>query len=140
MSDRIRHLCRITAAAAAGRREHLDAWYRAARGDGIALGDLQEATLQVFLFAGYPRTIDAFEALDAPTPPPLEPARGDFEARGRELFERIYGPHAPEVLDKLDALHSDFRRFVVRDAYGQVLGRPFLAVEERELMAVAMLA
>ncbi len=104
------------------------------------MADLQEATLQVFLFAGYPRTIDAFECLDAETTPPSEAADIDLEKRGRELFAQIYGPHKQTVLDKLDAWHPDFARFVIRDAYGQVLGRPFLPVLERELMAVAMLA
>ena len=142
-AKRIRLLCSTAAAAALGRRDLLSPLYSEALQAGIELRDLQETTLQVFLFAGYPRTIVAFEALSAAAPcdapPPTEPDRPDLDKRGRELFARIYGPHTDRVLDLLRSLHPDFQRYVVRDAYGQVLARPFLPVEERELLAVAML-
>jgi len=140
---RVGHLTRIAAAAAAGRRELLRAWYPEALAAGLPLPYLQEATLQVFLFAGYPRTIDAFEELfaacDAPEPAPREAHPPDLVSRGEHLFARVYGVHADAVRKKLDVLHHDFARFVLRDAYGQVLGRPFLPIAERELMAVSML-
>lgn len=137
---RVRRLARIAAAAATGRREALAEFLREAV-PALPRADLQEALLQVFLFAGYPRGITAFEALAevAAGPPPTE-APGDFAARGEEVFRAVYGPHAAEVKRKLAALHPDFARFVLRDAYGQVLGRPFLGIGEREAMAVAMLA
>lgn len=139
------HLPRIAAAAAAGHRDLCRRWCREALDGGVPVADLQEAALQVFLFAGYPRGIDAFEdlytALDGEAPAPaVEGAPGDLLARGRALFARIYGPHTEPVLAKLSLLHPDFARFVLRDAYGQVLGRPFLGILVRELMAVAMLA
>ncbi|MHC4972783.1 MAG: carboxymuconolactone decarboxylase family protein [Planctomycetota bacterium] len=143
---RTRHLGRITAAAAAGRRQPLAGWYRAALAEGIPAADLQEATLQVFLFAGFPRTLAAFEelklGLDGAEPAPPQEGEGDVDhaARGREVFGRIYGRHAEAVAGKLHDLHPDFARFVLRGAYGRVLGRPFLSIQERELMAVAMLA
>jgi 4-carboxymuconolactone decarboxylase len=138
-------LCRAVAAAAVGQRARLGPTYRAALRAGAEPAALQEATLQVFLFAGYPRTIDAFEELaavlgPAAPAPPREPSPPDLRARGREVFEKVYGPHAPAVLEKLQRLHPDFARFTLRDAYGQVLGRPFLPLAARELLAVAMLA
>jgi alkylhydroperoxidase/carboxymuconolactone decarboxylase family protein YurZ len=140
---RLHHLTRIAAAAAKGRRDLLRDWYPSALAEGMPAGDLHEATLQVFLFAGYPRTLDAFQEL-APlaggTTPPLEPDPGDLLARGRQFFDRIYGRHADTVAAKLEALHPDFARYVMTDAYGQVLARPFLPARERELMAVSMLA
>lgn len=140
---RVRHLARIAAAAAAGRRKALAEGYLGARAAGIPVEDLQEATLQVFLFAGYPRAIAAFlefaDAFPGAAPARTEPA-ADFAARGEEVFKAVYGPHAAEVKRKLGALHGDLARFILRDAYGQVLGRPFLGLEEREVMAVAMLA
>jgi len=141
---RIRHLAGIAVAAAQGERGRLPTLYQAAVDDGVAVADLFEATLQVFLFAGYPRTIDAFQALRAvvgdEAMPPLEPAPADLPERGQATFEAVYGPHTQIVIDKLNALHPDFARFVLRDAYGQVLGRPFLSLIDRELLAVAMLA
>ena len=141
---RIERLARIVAAAAVGRTAELSALYREAHQSGIAAGDLAEATLQVFLFAGYPRTIPAFQALREAVPepgePPLEPDRRDFTERGRETFEKVYGKHTEVVLGMLTELHPDFARYVIHDAYGQVLGRPFLPLVERELLAVAMLS
>jgi alkylhydroperoxidase/carboxymuconolactone decarboxylase family protein YurZ len=137
------HLPRIAAAAATGQRDLCRRWCREALDEGVPVRDLQEAALQVFLFAGYPRGIDALEdvreAAGAPPPPPVH-APDDAAAEGRALFARIYGPHTETVLAKLEALHPDLARFVVRDAYGQVLGRPFLGIVDRELLAVAMLA
>ncbi|MFQ5844938.1 MAG: carboxymuconolactone decarboxylase family protein, partial [Planctomycetota bacterium] len=136
-------LCRTAAAAARGRADLLRAACAEALRAGVPLCDLQEAILQVFLFAGYPRAIVAFETLSAVAPdwtaPPVEAGPPDPEARGRELFERIYGEHSGRVLDRLEALHPELELFILRDAYGRVLGRPFLPVAERELMAVAML-
>ncbi len=110
----------------------------------IAPGDLYEATLQVFLFAGYPRAINAFDLLAATLGeggggPPREEHPPDLLARGDALFRRVYGADAERVLEKLRRLHPEFCLYVLRDAYGQVLGRPFLPLIERELMAVAML-
>lgn len=137
----MKHLARIAAAAVLGHRERLRGLLQSALDDGVEGAVLQEATLQVFLFAGYPRAIDAFEELRAlvDTPPPSEPA-GDYEARGRELFARIYGDRAGTVEEWLRDLHPDFARFTLQHAYGQVMTRPFLPARERELMAVAMLA
>jgi len=140
---RSRHLCRIVAAAAIGWKEQLSAWYGTALADGVEPDALFEATLQVFLFAGYPRTIDAFAALRGvvgDVRAPLEPKAKDLPARGRKVFEQVYGDHTKPVLAFLEGLHHDFARFLIRDAYGQVLGRPFLKMVDRELMAVSMLA
>ncbi len=138
---RVRHLARIAAAAAVGRGDALPGLFREALA-AVPRADLQEAALQVFLFAGYPRGIAAFEALAEAAPGDKAPTEqpGDFTARGDEVFKAVYGPHAAEVKRKLAALHGDFARFVLKDAYGQVLGRPFLGLKEREAIAVAMLA
>jgi len=141
---RIRRLARIVAAAAVGRTDELPGLYAEALEANISAEDLAEATLQVFLFAGYPRTILAFQALRAVAgadwQPPLEKNPPDFAKRGLQTFEKVYGKHTEVVLEMLRSLHPDFARYVIHDAYGQVLGRPFLPLVERELLAVAMLA
>ena len=131
-----------------GRTDELPRLYSEAHQAGISADDLAEVTLQVFLFAGYPRTILAFQALRAAVggavgddwQPPLEENAPDFAERGLETFEKVYGKHTEVVLGMLRSLHPDFARYVIHDAYGQVLGRPFLPLVERELLAVAMLA
>ena len=137
-------LARIAAAAAVGRGDELPGLYREASEVGVPAADLAETTLQVFLFAGYPRTIVAFQALAEAMPgdwePPQEPESADFAERGLATFRQVYGKHTETVLEMLDSLHPDFARYVIHDAYGQVLGRPFLPLVEREILAVAMLS
>ena len=136
-----KHLVQIAAAAAQGDRDRLSGLYRAALDDGVEAKVLLEATLQVYLFAGYPRTIDAFLALREHTDEAadIEPA-GDYEERGRVHFSRIYAGKADKVEAMLGGLHPDFARLTLRNAYGDVMTRPFLPPLVRELMAVAMLA
>jgi 4-carboxymuconolactone decarboxylase len=137
-------LTRLGAAAAGGRADVLDVLFPEALADGVPAGDLKEMILQAVLYAGYPRAIDAFGRLDGCLPdadaPPVEPDAEGIEARGRALFQEIYGEHTDRVLAKLRRFHPDFERSILRDAYGRVLARPFLPVLERELIAVAMLA
>ena len=141
---RIQRLARIAAAAAGGRTDELPRLYAEAHDGGVSAEDLAEVTLQVFLFAGYPRTILAFQALRGALgtdwQPPLEENPPDFAERGLQTFQSVYGKHTEVVLEMLRSLHPDFARYVIHDAYGQVLGRPFLPLVERELLAVAMLA
>ena len=122
-TKRERSLTRIAAAAAAGETERLDRELRAAVAEGLSGTDLREAILQVFLFAGFPRAITAFERLElahAEGAGATEEEPADVEERGAELFSLIYGEHTDRVLGKLERLHPDFRRMIVRDAYGRV--------------------
>ena len=141
---RIQRLARIAAAASVGRTDELPALYADALDADVSAADLAEVTLQVFLFAGYPRTILAFQALRGVVGDDWQPTQEenapDFAERGLETFEKVYGKHTEVVLGMLRSLHPDFARYVIHDAYGQVLGRPFLPLVERELLAVAMLA
>lgn len=105
----------------------------------------REAVLQVHLFAGFPRQVEAYEVLaevgglgeEGPDEALGEP---DLEDRGRELFAHIYGKNAKAVEDRLHAHHDDFGRWIVGHAYGRVLSRPGLAANRRELLAVGALA
>ena len=142
---RIRHLARIAALAALGRERALGPAFRAARRAGVPIRALRETLLQTFLFAGFPRTVNALEAMErafGPVragPPERLPA-GEAPRRGTALFRRVYGPDAPRVLGAIGRRHPEFRDWIVADAYGKVLGRPGLAPAERECLAVALLA
>ena len=124
---------------------------KAARDVGCTWIDVREALLVVSLFAGFPRTLDAFEAARAawgdgggPEPenvPTDAGARHElFAARGRELFARVYGGNAGRVLDKLEGLDPELKQWILADAYGKVLARPFLSPADTERLAVVLLA
>lgn len=147
---RVKHLSRVAGLAALGRDEALGKAFAEARKNGITMKALRETLLQVFLFAGFPRTVNALGVLDSvlgplrsevPEPLPGGPARRNFlRRRGRTLFERVYGNEARAVLDRIGRQHLEFRDWIVVDAYGKVLGRPGLPASERECIAIALLA
>ena len=128
---RIEALARIVAAAAVGRTDELPRLYQEAHREGVGIGDLAEATLQVFLFAGYPRTIGAFQALHAADlgagMVPSEPDRADFRERGLEVFGKVYGKHAETVLEMLDPAYYPPALTGPRRIRLGILGRWFAA-------------
>lgn len=112
---------------------------------GQARQDFEETALQAVLFAGFPRTVTAFETLAAAWPSSTPPAGGalpvaDQPAAGRALFAAIYGRNESAVHAMLRGFHPDFHDFVLEAAYGRVLSRPGLSPRVRELMAVGVLA
>ncbi len=107
----------------------------------------RETVLQVHVFAGFPRLVEAYGVLaevdglgrlapDEATEDPVDVER----ARGRVLFDRIYAEDAPRVRAMLESHHADFARWIEGHAYGRVLARPGLAGDRRELLAVVALA
>lgn len=119
----------------------------------VPLSDLREAILETYLFAGFPRAIHALEVLDevlaargieeAPRPeriPPGVSSPAFFRRRGRELFGEVYRDDAELVIGRISGFHPDFMDWILRDAYGKVLARPFLDLKTREILAVALLS
>ena len=103
---------------------------------------LRETLLQVHLFAGFPRTIEAFEHYVEVVGTVESPASEEEDggaAAGLALFERIYAAQAPDVRRHLADLHPALERWVTGHAYGRVLARPALSPRIRELLAVASL-
>lgn len=132
-------LARLTAAAVRGRERVLRRELKAALAAGVDVHRLHEAFLQVVLFAGYARAINAFGALHEIRPErPFRRSAGS--SRGDRLCRRIYGPSYGPLMRRMTVLHPDLAEWIVRDGYGRVLSRPGLTVRERELLAVAALA
>jgi 4-carboxymuconolactone decarboxylase len=105
----------------------------------------REAILQVHLFAGVPRQVESATILESAGglgAPAAEEIEGAVEAneRGRALFDRIYADDSGPVRAMLARGHPDFERWVLEHAYGNVLSRPGLAADRRELLAVVALA
>ena len=142
---RIARCARIAGLAATGDEGGLVRAFRAARRAGVPTGALRETLLQVYLFAGFPRTVNGLDAMERALGParPTKPERlrpGAARRRGRALFDRVYGADAARVLRRIGGQHAEFRDWILEDAYGKVLGRPGLSAAERECLAVALLA
>jgi 4-carboxymuconolactone decarboxylase len=112
---------------------------------------IREVILQTYLFAGYPRTLNALRvfrdaataagldvaALDADLPTELNHAA--CHASGEALFTQIYGAQRDAVKATAHALHPDLARWMIDEGYGRVLSRPNLPPIVREPAIVAAL-
>jgi alkylhydroperoxidase/carboxymuconolactone decarboxylase family protein YurZ len=144
LTDPDRRLLRLFLACVIGNWEEVRR-LRGAAGQGEPNRRWREALLQVHLFAGIPRQIEAagilvtaggLGALDSDE---LE-GTSDVRERGAALFDRIYVDDADVVRAMLARGHPDFERWVLEHAYGRVLSRPGLSPDRRELLAVVALA
>lgn len=140
-------IVRLGAAAASGDADRLMA---ALEGAGrLSADDIEELLLQTYLFAGFPRTINAFFTWQAwaardgrergarrVEERPVE----DLRERGEALCRQVYGDHFEPLQIRLHRLHPQIAEWTLVEGYGKVLGRagaPGLA--RRELAAVGAL-
>lgn len=104
---------------------------------------VEEALLQSHLFVGYPATIGAlglWHRLVGPAPSGSGIELGvDWEERGESVCERVYGGQYGRLRANVAELHPELERWMLRDGYGRVLGRPGLSLAVRELCVVAVL-
>ncbi len=135
----------IAAAGAVGDARRVGAAASRARAAGVSSARLEDTLLQLAPYAGFPRTIAAFQAavasLDVPRAAVEPVAPGDPRTRGAHAFETVYADASDRVAESLRALHPLLARWIQEFAYGRVLARDGpLSLRERELLAVASLA
>lgn len=144
----VRALAAALAAVAIGRIDIAERVYEAAAASKVELAGLREGALMAPLFAGFPRAIEAFTALERhyiDWPEEAGDGHADLSdsnrtAAGANLFDTIYGRQADPVRKRLVRFHPVFERSILQDAYGRILARPALAPSTRELMSVCALA
>jgi len=129
-------------AAARGREPSLKRAIRSAVRVGVTPARLDEALLQLVLFTGYARTINAFRVLQdlVPHAPRSRASKAGLRRRGEGLCRRIYGPVYGRMIARMRRFHPDLADWILEDGYGKVLSRPVLSTLERELLVVAVLA
>jgi 4-carboxymuconolactone decarboxylase len=102
---------------------------------------IEELLLQTYLFAGFPRTLNALREWRrfAPTSASTDAAEGvaEWETRGRETCRRVYGTMYDRLRRNIDALHPAIDAWMVVEGYGKVLSRPGLDLGRRELCIIA---
>lgn len=146
MSARIGHLARLSVLAALGRDRALRSAILQARQAGVPLRQIKEVFLQSYLFAGFPRMINAFLTLatvpgsrgGAPFEGLLSPAL--LRRRGERHCRAIYGEQTDAMLSRMRELHPDLAEWIVSEGYGKVLSRPWLPQRDRELASIPVLA
>lgn len=146
--DATRHLVRVAAATCAASEARVRVELAAAYAAGVNPDWVEEIILQAYLFAGFPRALNAarewrrLSGRAAPTVDP-DPAHDDasaWDARGEATCAVVYGPFYAKLRQNIRALHPALDQWMIREGYGKVLGRPGLDLARRELCVIASCA
>lgn len=109
---------------------------------------VEEMILQSYLFAGFPRALNAMRewrriskraAPEADRDATLAASDG-WTSRGEATCAAVYGPFYERLRHNIDALHPALDAWMIAEGYGKVLGRPSLPLAVRELCVVAVCA
>ena len=116
-----------------------------ARAEAVPTLWVEEVLLQSYMFAGFPRALNAMREWrrSSGLTAPLADADLDADdhlARGAATCAHVYGRFYPKLRQNVAALHPALDRWMVETGYGQVLGRPGLDLGRRELCIVAVCA
>lgn len=139
----------LAAATAFGDKDTLQAACKVCLTGNTSRDLLSEVARQTYLFAGYPRAINALGVLAKLAPrevdaaPDLDSDRGAHDSwleRGQALCARVYGDRYPALLKTMEQRDSKLGRWMIVEGYGKVLSDPLLPPRSRELTAVAALA
>lgn len=117
-----------------------------ARQASIQRSGLYEIAVHAHLFLGFPRSLIACDHLSARWPSSESfsdkrpPDLNRWEEDGALLARQVYGSVYERLLDSIDDISPELRRWMITDGYGKVLSRPGLSMPEREYSIIAMLA
>jgi 4-carboxymuconolactone decarboxylase len=147
LSEADRHLVRIAAAIAGADETTTRSVMERAVGqvDGKLV---DEVILQSYLFAGFPRTLNAarsWRSLSGEAAPDEDKSAAlrsgaDWEKRGEATCEIVYGESYQLLRENIQKLHPALDTWMITDGYGKVLSRPQLNLQTRELCIVAACA
>jgi 4-carboxymuconolactone decarboxylase len=145
LPDTVLHLVRVSAAIAALDEQSL----RQVMESAAAKSDsslVEEVILQSYLFAGFPRALNAARIwrtfVSAPAKETLPDSGGldEWRRRGEKTCATVYGEAYEKLRQNVRALHPLLDEWMVVDGYGKVLSRPGLDLATRELCIVAACA
>lgn len=147
IDDSTRHLVRAAAAIAGAGEQKMRSVIEKAVGN-VDPVSMDEVILQSYLFAGFPRALNAariWRALSGTTAPKRDAAAelrndSDWIARGMETCKTVYGESYDLLRENIRALHPALDSWMIADGYGKVLSRPQLDLKTRELCVVAACA
>ena len=109
---------------------------------------VDEVILQSYLFAGFPRTLNAariWRAVSGVAAPYSDTDAelrdgSDWVPRGEATCSIVYGESYHMLRENIRSLHPALDSWMITDGYGKVLSRPALDLRTRELCIVAACA
>ena len=141
-----RELVELSIVIATAREPELRAGMRRAAEAGVNPGWVEELILQSYIFAGFPRALNAARewrrASGIPAPRTDDDAIGDryelWRARGEATCATVYGAAYDRLRGNIRELHPALEEWMIVEGYGKLLGRPGLDLSRRELCIVAV--
>src|SRR3569623_130679 len=101
---------------------------------------VEELLLQTYLFAGFPRALNAMREWRRlqPTSAPDADRRSidDWRRDGERTCAKVYGVMYDKLRDNIRHLHERLDDWMITEGYGKVLSRPALDLGRRELCIV----
>jgi 4-carboxymuconolactone decarboxylase len=109
---------------------------------------VEEVILQSYLFAGFPRTLNAareWRRVSGRAAPETDPgerldAAPEWQAAGERTCAIVYGEFYHRLRHNIRGLHPALDAWMIVEGYGKVLSRPGLDLARRELCIVAACA
>jgi 4-carboxymuconolactone decarboxylase len=105
---------------------------------------VEELILQTYLFAGFPRALNAMRAWRRVWPEPAAPdLLGNvplWYEQGEQTCATVYGDVYERLRGNIRRLHPALDDWMIVEGYGKVLSRPGLDLPRRELCIVAACA
>ena len=115
-------------------------------GTNVRSAWVEELVLQSYLFAGFPRALNAARewrrVAGAPAPATDEAeelwrAGDEWAARGEATCRAVYGAAYERLRRNIKTLHPALDAWMITEGYGKVLSRPGLDLARRELCVIA---
>lgn len=109
---------------------------------------VEEAILQSYLFAGFPRTLNAMrewrrvsgQAAPSEGTEETHDDMAEWTSRGEATCRAVYGLHYEKLRQNIRALHPALDAWMITEGYGKILSRPGLDLRLRELCIIAACA
>ncbi|MDQ3696948.1 MAG: carboxymuconolactone decarboxylase family protein [Gemmatimonadota bacterium] len=143
-----RELVRLAAWIAVGSEPELRAAIARALDAAVRAVWVEEVILQSYLFAGFPRALNAareWRRLSGRAAPAADEGEdltctAEWAARGEQTCAVVYGPMYDRLRVNIRALHPALDAWMIVDGYGKVLSRPGLDLKRRELCIIGVCA
>ncbi|MHB1312045.1 MAG: carboxymuconolactone decarboxylase family protein [Gemmatimonadaceae bacterium] len=141
-----RALIRLAARIAGGSELDVRAGLEETATSGTPAIWVEEVILQSYLFAGFPRTLNAArewrrqgqgEGRGVGQGEGRGVGEGDFRALGEATCALVYGKFYEKLRHNIFELHPELDDWMIEEGYGKVLSRPGLDLARRELCIIA---
>ena len=146
LSSGVRQLVRVAGAIAGASEAEVRSIMVDAK-DEVDPAMVEEIILQSYLFAGFPRALNAARAWRAVSGRPAPRADGEARAdltewrrRGEKTCALVYGESYDKLRQNIRELHPALDEWMIVDGYGKVLSRGLVDLKTRELCVVAACA